>query len=132
MSKGGRVAGKKVFVTGAAQGLGEAMARALASEGAKVTLADVNLAGVEKVAADINAHEGPETAFALALDVTNEAQWIAALETANKAMGGISGLINNAGISGGRGNVEEVELDQFRRVMSVNVDSVLLGAKHSI
>ena len=128
----GRVAGKKVFVTGAAQGLGAAMARALAAEGAKVALADLNFVGVEKLASELNGAHGAGTAFAYELDVTDEQQWIAALAAANKAMGGVSGLINNAGISGGRGNVEEIELEQFRRVMSVNVDSVLLGAKHAL
>jgi NAD(P)-dependent dehydrogenase (short-subunit alcohol dehydrogenase family) len=128
----GRVAGKKVFITGAAQGLGAAMARGLAAEGAKVALADINFAGAEKVAAEFNKAFGAGTAFAYALDVTDEEQWIAALAAADKAMGGISGLINNAGIGGGRGAIEELELAQFRRVMSVNVDSVFLGAKHAI
>lgn len=128
----GRVAGKKVFVTGAAQGLGAGIARCVAAEGAKVALADINHAGVEKLAREINAAHGDGTAFAFALDVTDEGQWIAALEGANRAMGGISGLVNNAGIAGGKGGVEEMELDQFRRVMSVNVDSVFLGAKHAI
>jgi NAD(P)-dependent dehydrogenase (short-subunit alcohol dehydrogenase family) len=128
----GRVAGKKVFITGAAQGLGAAMARGLAAEGAKVALADINLAGAEKVAAELNAAHGAGTAFAYALDVTNEEQWIVALETANAAMGGISGLVNNAGIAGGKGGIEEMELETFRKVMSVNVDSVFLGAKHAI
>ncbi len=128
----GRVSGKKVFVTGAAQGLGAAMAKALAAEGAKVALADINFTGAQKLAGDLNGAHGAETAFAYELDVTDEAQWIAALETANAAMGGISGLINNAGIAGGKGGVEEMELSTFRRVMSVNVDSVFLGAKHAI
>ncbi|MGD9980806.1 MAG: SDR family oxidoreductase [Hyphomonadaceae bacterium] len=128
----GRVAGKKVFVTGAAQGLGAAIAKRLASEGAKVALADVNFTGVEKLAAELNGAHGAETAFTYELDVTDEGQWIAALEAANAAMGGVSGLVNNAGISGGRGTIEELELAQFRRVMSVNVDSVFLGAKHAI
>lgn len=128
---GGRVEGKKIFITGAAQGLGAAIAKRAASEGAKVALADVNADGATKAAAEINAaHPGAASAFAL--DVTNEAQWITALEAANKAMGGISGLVNNAGISGDRGSVEELELADFRRVMSVNVDSVFLGAKHAI
>lgn len=127
-----RLAGKKVFVTGAAQGLGAAIARAVAAEGGKVTLADINFVGAEKLAGEINAAHNPDTAFAFELDVTDEHQWIVALESANTAMGGISGLVNNAGISGGRGHVEEVELETFRRVMSVNVDSVLLGAKHGI
>ena len=128
----GRVAGKKVFITGAAQGLGAAMARALAAEGAKVAITDVNASGAEAKAAELNNEFGAETAFAYALDVTNEEQWIAALEAANKAMGGISGLINNAGISSREGSVEELSLEGFRRLMSVNVDSVFLGAKHGI
>jgi NAD(P)-dependent dehydrogenase (short-subunit alcohol dehydrogenase family) len=120
-----------VFVTGAAQGLGAAIARAVAAEGGKVALADINFGGAEKLAAEFNAAHGADTAFAYELDVTDEGQWIAALEAANKAMGGISGLVNNAGIAGGAG-IEEMELALWRRVMSVNVDSVFLGAKHAI
>jgi NAD(P)-dependent dehydrogenase (short-subunit alcohol dehydrogenase family) len=128
----GRVAGKKVFVTGGAQGLGAAMARALAAEGAKVALADINFVGAEKGAAELNATYGDGAAFAYELDVTDEGQWIAALEAANAAMGGISGLINNAGISSRENGIEELSLEGFRRLMSVNVDSVFLGAKHGI
>jgi NAD(P)-dependent dehydrogenase (short-subunit alcohol dehydrogenase family) len=128
----GRVQGKKVFITGGAQGLGAAMGRALASEGAKVALADINFVGAEKAASELNKDFGVNTAFAYELDVTDEGQWIATLEAASKAMGGISGLINNAGISAREGGIEELSLDTFRRVMSVNVDSVFLGAKHSI
>lgn len=127
-----RVAGKKAFITGAAQGLGAAMAKALASEGGKVALADVNFAGAAKLAEELNAAHGAGTAHAFELDVTDEGQWIAALEAANTAMGGISALINNAGIAGGKGGIEEMSLADFRRVMSVNVDSVFLGAKHAI
>jgi NAD(P)-dependent dehydrogenase (short-subunit alcohol dehydrogenase family) len=129
---GGRLQGKKVFITGAAQGLGAAIAKGAASEGAKVALADINGGGAQEVASAINKAHGEATAFAYTLDVTNEAHWIKALEQANAAMGGISGLVNNAGISGGRGNVEELALDDFRRVMSINVDSVFLGAKYGI
>lgn len=128
----GRVAGKKVLVTGAAQGLGAAIARAVAAEGGKVALADINFVGAEKLASELNSAQGSGAAFAFELDVTDEAQWIAALEAANRAMGGVTGLVNNAGIAGGKGGVEEMELAQFRRVMSVNVDSVFLGAKHAI
>lgn len=129
---GGRLAGKKIFITGGAQGLGAAMAKGAASEGAKVTVTDINGAGAEALAAEINAAHGGGTAFAFAHDVTNEDQWIAALEGANSAMGGISGLVNNAGISMREGSVEEFSLEGFRRIMSVNVDSVFLGAKHAI
>ncbi len=127
-----RVAGKKAFITGAAQGLGAAMAKALASEGAKVALADLNFVGAEKLAAEINSAHGTGTAFAYELNVTDESQWIAALAAADKAMGGVSALVNNAGIAGGKGGIEEMAFADWKRVMSVNVDSVFLGAKHGI
>jgi NAD(P)-dependent dehydrogenase (short-subunit alcohol dehydrogenase family) len=128
----GRVAGKKVFITGAAQGLGAAIARAVAAEGGKVALADINFAGVDKLAAELSARHGAGAAFAYELDVTDEGQWIAALEAANAAMGGLSGLVNNAGIAGDKGGVEELEFARFKRIMSVNVDSVFLAAKYAI
>ena len=127
----GRVSGKKAFITGGAQGLGAAAARKLASEGAKVALADINLAGAQAVADEINAQHGAETAFAFALDVRDEAQWIYALEEADAAMSGISVLLNNAGISVG-GNIEQLSFADWKRVMDVNVDSVFLGAKHAL
>jgi len=127
----GRVAGKKAFITGGAQGLGAAMARKLADEGAKVSIADINHEGAKAVAAEINAAHGEGTAFAFPLDVTKEDQWIFALEEADAAMGGISVLVNNAGISRG-GNIEQLSLEDWKLVMSVNVDSVFLGTKHAL
>ncbi len=127
----GRVAGKKAFITGGAQGLGAAAGRRLAEEGAKVTLADINLAGAEAVAAEINAKHGAGTAFALHLDVTQEDQWIEALEKANALMGGISVLLNNAGVAGDK-PLEAMEFDLWKKIMSINVDSVFLGAKHAL
>ena len=60
----GRAAGKKVFITGGAQGLGAAMGEALVAEGAKVALADINIDGAKATAAAINAKHGAESAFA--------------------------------------------------------------------
>ena len=127
----GRVAGKKAFITGGAQGLGAAMARKLAAEGAKVSVADLNLEGAKAVAAEIDAAHGAGAAFAFPLDVTQEDQWIFALEEADEAMGGISVLVNNAGISLG-GDIESLSFDDWKTVMSVNVDSVFLGTKHAL
>jgi NAD(P)-dependent dehydrogenase (short-subunit alcohol dehydrogenase family) len=127
----GRVAGKKAFITGGAQGLGAAMGAALAAEGAKVTLADINHEGAKAQAAEINATVGEEVAFALPLDVTREDQWIYALEEADAAMGGLSVLINNAGISRG-GDIEQLSYEDWKLVMGVNVDSVFLGTKHAL
>ena len=127
----GRVAGKKAFITGGAQGLGAAIARKLAAEGAVVSIADINHAGAQAVADEIVAEHGEGAAFAFPLDVTREDQWIYALEEADAAMGGISVLVNNAGISRG-GNIEQLSFEDWKLVMSVNVDSVFLGTKHAL
>jgi len=127
----GRVAGKKVFISGGAGGLGSAMAGLLASEGAVVSIADLNHEGAKAVAAGLDAAHGAGTAFAFPLDVTKEAQWTYALEEADGAMGGLSVLVNNAGIFR-MGNVEDQPFDSWKEVMSVNVDSVFLGAKHAL
>ncbi len=128
---GDRVAGKKAFITGAAQGLGAAMAQGLAAEGAKVSIADINFEKAKATAAEIEAAHGPGVAFAFPLDVTREEQWTYALEEADEAMGGISVLVNNAGISL-RGDIEELSLEDWKLVMSINVDSVFLGTKHAL
>lgn len=128
---GGRVAGKKALVTGGAQGLGAAMARMLAREGAQVMLTDLNAEGAAAQAAAINAECGAGTAFSAAHDVASEDAWLAALDAARDAMGGLSVLVNNAGILVG-GSVERLSLDQWRSSFSVNSDSVFLGCKHAL
>ena len=128
---GGRVSGKKAFITGAARGLGAATAKTLATEGAKVALADIDAAGARAVADALNAEHGTGTAFAFALDVREEAQWIYALEEADEAMGGISVLVNNAGVFIA-GDIEALAFADWKRVMDINVDSVFLGAKHAL
>ena len=127
----GRVAGKTALVTGAAQGLGAAIARLLAQEGARVLLTDINEAGAAAVAADMNAECGAGTAFAARHDVTSEADWLAVLTLAKDNLGGLSVLVNNAGIGTG-GSVEDLSLDDWRRCMAVNADSVFLGCKHAL
>ncbi|HEX7776552.1 MAG TPA: SDR family oxidoreductase [Parvibaculum sp.] len=126
----GRVEGKKAFVTGGAQGLGQASAAMLAKEGALVTLADINEKGAKAVAEEINA-KYPGRAFAVGLDVTREDQWKDALAFANKAMGGLNVLFNNAGIGGGT-TVEDTDFEMFKHVQAVDVDSVFLGCKYAI
>lgn len=126
----GRVDGKMAFVTGGAQGLGRASALMLAKEGARVTVADINAKGAAAVADEINALY-PGRAFSVALDVTSEAQWKEALAAADKAMGGINVLFNNAGIGGGT-TVEDTDFETWKRVQAVDVDSVFLGCKYAI
>lgn len=128
---GGRVQGKKALVTGAAQGLGAAQAAMLARHGAQVLLADINAAGAEAQAKAINAEFGAGTAHAVALDVTREDQWIEAIEAASELMGGLSILVNNAGV-GVRGNIETCTLADWQRGFAINVDSVFLGCQKAL
>jgi len=123
--------GKKALVTGAAQGLGAATAEGLAREGARVLLTDVNGDGVAAVAVALNAKYGADTAYALRHDVASEADWALAIEHARTVLGGLSVLVNNAGVVV-VGSVEDLELADWRRGMSVNADSVFLGCKHAL
>lgn len=126
-----RVAGKRAFVTGAAGGLGAATARMLARHGAKVFITDIDEAAVNAVAADINREVGKQVAWSAAQDVRDETVWQRLLEESANAMGGLSVLVNNAGI-GSLGSVEQIEVKEWRRVMSVNVESILFGCKYAL
>lgn len=127
----GRVAGKAALITGAAGGLGQAMARMLAREGSRVALTDIDLDGVRALAEGINA-DHPGAAFAYAHDVTDEAQWKSVVEEAAGAMGGLSILVNNAGVGGSLVWAEQDTLENWRRVQAINLESVMLGCKHAL
>lgn len=126
-----RAAGKRAFITGAAGGLGSAMARMLARHGAKVFLTDLDGAAASALAADINRETGYEMAWSAPQDVCDEANWERLLAEAALAMGGLSVLVNNAGV-GSLGAISAIELKEWRRVMGVNVESVMLGCKHAM
>ncbi|HEY8603581.1 SDR family oxidoreductase [Tsuneonella suprasediminis] len=127
----GRVAGKLALVTGAAQGLGAAHAHTLAREGARVLCTDINGSGALETAAAIDAEYGAGTAYAIEHDVTDPAQWDAAIEAARDFLGGLSVLVNNAGV-GVRGNIETCTLEEWRRGFAINVDSVFLGCQKAL
>ncbi|WP_374598477.1 SDR family oxidoreductase [Brevundimonas sp.] len=127
----GRAEGKAALITGAAGGLGAAMAWMLAREGSKVALTDVNLDGVELLAETING-EVPGAAFAYAHDVADEADWVSVIERAVADMGGLSILINNAGIGGAFVWSEQDTLENWRKVQAVNIESIMLGCKHAM
>lgn len=128
----GRVDGKIALVTGAAQGLGAAIAKMLAAEGAKVALSDINLAGARTQAAEINAAtDGADVAFALQQDVTNEARWQDVLQEVQRKFGGLNILVNNAGIGSVASIVEET-FEKWQQIHAVDLDSVFLGCKYSI
>ncbi|MCD4534934.1 SDR family oxidoreductase [Nocardioides sp. cx-169] len=117
---------KVVIVTGAAQGIGEAYARALAAEGAAVVVADVNAEAGEKVAAGINETGG--RALFVPTDVSSAESANAMAEQTVAEYGGIDGLVNNAAIYGDMqfDLLLTVDWDYYRRFMSVNMDGVLV------
>lgn len=120
-----RVPGKVVIVTGAAGGIGSVMARKLADNGAKVFLLDID-SRVEEVRDSIREKGG--TADCLAIDLTSEADWETAGKMAMDRFGRVDVLVNNAGINI-RKTIEEMTLDEWNKMMLVNVGSVFLGCK---
>jgi 2-keto-3-deoxy-L-fuconate dehydrogenase len=118
-----RLDGKIAVVTGAASGIGRAIARRFHSQGAKVAILDLDEAGADAVARELDA-DGT-SACAVACDVTARGSVEAALKSAADHLGGISILVNNAGI-GHVGNLEETGDEDFDRLFSVNVRGVYL------
>ena len=119
--------GARVLVTGGAKGLGLRTARAILAGGGAVAIADIDeQAGAEAVAS-LSA-EG--TAFFVALDVTDDASWERASAEAVDALGGLTGVVNNAGIE-----ISDlfVDLDpaSVRKILEVNVLGTALGIKHA-
>jgi NAD(P)-dependent dehydrogenase (short-subunit alcohol dehydrogenase family) len=118
-----RLAGKIALITGAAQGLGAAMAQRFVGEGARVLLTDINAAGAAEQAALLG-----DAAASIAHDVTDVAQWEAALAFVEARFGGLHVLVNNAGIAAGS-TVEATSFDDWRRVHAIDLDSVFFGCK---
>ena len=126
----GRLAGKITLVTGAAQGLGAAQARAMAAEGATVIATDLALERAEAVAAEIRQAGGQ--AGALKLDVTVEADWVAVMARIKADHGVLNVLVNNAGMNPSLALPHERTEDEWDLVMRVNAKSVFLGTKHAV
>jgi NAD(P)-dependent dehydrogenase (short-subunit alcohol dehydrogenase family) len=112
---------KVAVVTGAAQGIGEAYAKALAAEGASVVVADLNVEAGEKVAADIGG-------LFVRTDVSSAESAEAMVEAAVAAYGGIDLLVNNAAIYGDMqfDLLISVDWDYYKKFMSVNMDGALV------
>ena len=122
MSQG--IQGKVVVITGASSGLGEATARHLATQGAKVVLGARRLERMEVIVQDIKASGGQ--AVALAIDVTRKEDLSALIETAVKTFGQVDVMINNAGLMA-IAPISELRVDEWDRMIDINIKGVLYG-----
>ena len=115
-----RLMNKVAIVTGGASGMGEAICRKFAKEGAKVVVADYNFEGALKVANEINA-EILDAATAIKTDVSVETDINAMIDTAITLYGKLDILVNNAGIMDGFEPVGEVSNDRWEKVFALTV-----------
>lgn len=117
-----RFEGRAVLITGAASGIGAACVQRLYDEGASVAIADIDQARINDIAARF---DEPGRVYAAALDVSDPAQAQTFVAEAQNKLGNLHGLINCAGIKG-VGNVLDCDLDNWKRVMAVNLDGTFL------
>lgn len=122
----GRVADKVAIVSGASRGVGLADAQLLATEGAIVFLTDINVPAGEQAAADIGG-----TAKFIQHDVSNEQDWRNLITQVEREHGGLDILVNNAAILQ-VGQIDTESLQGWRRVQSINTESVFLGIQNAM
>lgn len=121
--------GRKALVTGGARGLGEGMAQALAAAGASVMIGDVLTSLGQETAGKLPVAGGAKAGF-VKLDVTQEADWQAAVKATVDTLGGFDILINNAGIEV-TALVADIEPEALRKMLDVNIVGTALGLKHA-
>lgn len=127
-----RLKNKIALITGAAQGIGRAIAHLFYKEGALVIIADVNQELGRKVVSSLGAG-----AVFMYLDVAQEPQWAQLMETIKSSYGRLDILVNNAGITGfleanGPWDAENTDLQTWEKVMRVNATGNMLGCKYAI
>jgi NAD(P)-dependent dehydrogenase (short-subunit alcohol dehydrogenase family) len=124
-----RLANKTAFISGGARGLGAAMARRFAEEGALVFIGDLKAEAGSETVDEIKRKGG--RAFFISLDVTSDEGWKTAMETIEKGTGRLDVLVNNAGINL-RDPIELMKVESLDAMLAVNVKGPFLGIKHAI
>ena len=125
-----RVAHQSIIVTGAGNGIGEGIAKRLASEGASVTVNDINAVGGQRVVDEIVAAGG--TAQFVQADVTRSAEVQALVDAAVQRYGKLDTMVNNAGWTHRNRPMLEVSEDEFDKVYAINMKSIYLSAIHAV
>jgi len=125
-----RFDGKTIIVTGGGSGIGAATAQELASSGATVVVADVNLAHAEAVTNDIVAAKG--RAYACAVDVAKAEDVQSMVAFAVEKTGALHGIVNNAGIGGPAAPTGSYDIDGWRKVLDINLSGVFYGMRYAI
>ena len=122
----GRLRGKVALISGGAEGLGAATARAFVHEGARVMIGDIQLDKARELARELG-----DAADAMLLDVTLPESWDAIVEGTLRSFGKLNILVNNAGISE-PGGVSEVSKEAWARTMRINLDGVFHGTQAAL
>ena len=122
--------GKVALVTGAGSGLGEAIAKALATRGAKVVATDIHQDAVDRVAGEIVAANG--TAIAVRQDTARPEDNAAVVARAVAEYGALHYAVNNAGIGGAQAPAGELDIADWQRVIDINLNGVLYGMRYQI
>ncbi|MGW1247619.1 SDR family NAD(P)-dependent oxidoreductase [Streptomyces sp. NPDC002535] len=123
-------AGKAALVTGGASGIGLAVARRLAAAGAAVAVADHDADRAAAAVAELT--ERGATALAVTMDVTDDGSVRQGVEAAVAALGGLHLAVNNAGVAGARVPIAETPAEEWRRVVSTNLDGVFHSLRHEL
>lgn len=118
-----RLTGKTIIVTGAGSGMGEAMAKLFAQEGARIVAADIRLETAERVVSDIK--EAGGEAIAVASDVAKPKAATELVQQALEAYGKLDVLVNNAGIMDGMEGVEDISDERWDHVFAVNTTGTM-------
>lgn len=130
VARAGRLEGKVVLITGAAGGLGQAMAHLFAAEGATLVLTDLGQDRLDALKAALSS-SGHDRVLVMEQDVTDEALWDAVIDKTVAGFGRLDVLVNNAGI-GYMADLEETSLAEWKRVHAINSEGPFLGTRKAI
>jgi NAD(P)-dependent dehydrogenase (short-subunit alcohol dehydrogenase family) len=122
--------GKVAIVTGGGSGLGEAIGKRLATAGASVVLSDIKLEAAQRVASEISAAGGKAAAFKQDTARPEDSEKV--VDFAVETYGALHYAVNNAGIGGAQAPAGETDLDDWNRVIDINLNGVLYGMRYQI